>query len=91
MTNNALTPTPITPEALADLVCKNAKSGKWLSATYSVKAANRAPVAVGIKAHGLWVQRIECCGLVDGVPGQKTQKALKAQLVDLLTRMIDAL
>ena len=83
--------TPITPEALADLVCKNAKSGKWLSATYSVKVANRAPVAVGIKAYGLWVQRIECCGLVDGVSGQKTQKALKAQLVDLLTRMTNAL
>lgn len=85
------TPTPFTPEDLADLVCKNAKSGKWLRGTYSVKVANRAPVAVGIKAYGLWVQRIECCGLVDGVPGQKTQKALKAQLVDLLTRMTNAL
>ena len=81
----------ITPEALADLVCKNAKSGKWLSATYSVEVANRAPVAVGIKAYGLWVQRIECCGLIDGVSEQKTQKALKAQLIDLLTRMTNAL
>ena len=86
-----MTITTHTPETLADLVCKNAKSGKWLSATYSVTVAGRAPVAVGIKAYGLWVQRLECCGLVEGVSGQKTQKALKAQLVDLLTRMIDAL
>ena len=86
-----MTITTHTPETLADLVCKNAKSGKWLSATYLVTVAGRSPVAVGIKAHGLWVQRLECCGLVEGVSGQKTQKALKAQLVDLLTRMTDAL
>ena len=77
-----------TPKEIADAICANAKTGKWLSCTFSMETDDPArPQKVGVKAYGLWVQRIECAGMVDGIPAQRTQKALRAAVLDLLTRM----
>ena len=79
--------TTSTPKDIADAICANAKTGKWLSCTFSMKTEYQDTLKVGVKAYGLWVQRIECAGMVDGIPEQRTQKALRAAVLDLLTRM----
>ena len=77
-----------TPKEIADAICANAKTGKWLSCTFDMETDDpMGAIAVGIKAYGLWVQRIECAGMVDGIPEQRTQKALRAAVLDLLTRV----
>lgn len=80
-------------QEIAQAVADNAKSGKWLSCTFQLDCpgAVGGTVAVGIKAFGKWVQRVECAGLVDGVPEQKTLKALKEQTADLITAMVASL
>jgi len=80
-------------EQIADAVVANAKTGKWLNCTFELEGPGYFghPVRVGIKAYGKWVQRIECCGLVDGVLEQKTLKALKAEVVAALTNMTSKL
>ena len=72
---------------IADAVAANAKTGKWLNCTFTLDDGNK----VGIKAYGKWVQRIECCGLVDGVCEQKTLKALKAEVISTITSMTSKL
>ena len=77
-----------TPQQIADAICANAKTGERLSCTVSMETDDPAhPQKVGVKAYGLWVQRIECAGMVDGIPEQRTQKALRAAVLDLLARM----
>ena len=77
-----------TPKDIADAICANAKTEKWLSCTFDMETDDpMGAIAVGVKAYGLWVQRIECAGMVDGIPEQRTQKALRAAVLDLLTRM----
>lgn len=71
----------ITPDALADLVVANVKTNKWLSATFDVEGM---PAKVGIKAFGRWVQIIECCGMRSDVPETKTNKALRAGVLEQL-------
>ena len=71
----------MTLEQLADAIVANAKTGKWLSATVAVDGM---PAGVGVKAYGRWVQRIECCGITTGVTEQKTNKALRAAVLDEL-------
>lgn len=75
-------------EDVVEEVVKNANSGKWLSCTFRVEAPDGTEHGLGIKAFGKWVQRVEVCGLVDGLPERKTLKALRASLTDLLTRML---
>lgn len=73
-------------EEIAQAVVDNVKTGKWLSCTFTLEHPN-APggeLSVGVKAFGRWVQRIECAGLIDGLPEYKTNKALKAGVVGLL-------
>jgi len=63
-----------TPEAFAADVAKEAKAA-WVNGTYDVNGQ-----AVGIKAYGKWVQRINCNCLTDG--GEfATQTAMKAFIV----------
>lgn len=83
----------VTVEQIAQAVADNAKSGKWLSCTYQIAhpQAVGGAVTVGVKAFGKWVQRVECVGLVDGLPEQKTLKALKAQVIGLINGMLQSL
>jgi hypothetical protein len=77
----------VTVDQLCAIVAQNAKSKKWISCTFKVQT-DRGVFPVGVKAYGLWVQRVECLAMCDGVPEQKTQRALRAQLAELLTRML---
>jgi hypothetical protein len=70
----------MTLDQLADTIVANVKTGKWLSATFDVDGMP----GVGVKAYGRWVQRIECCGVTTGVAAQKTNKALRAAVLDEL-------
>jgi len=80
----------VTVEQIAQAVADNAKTNKWLSCTYQVAhpQAVGGTIAVGVKAFGKWVQRIQCAGLVDGIPEQKTLKALKAQVIEHIGGMM---
>jgi hypothetical protein len=74
----------MTIDDLTKLVATNAKTKQWLNCTYQIDGF---PAGVGIKAFGLWVQRVECCGIADSVPEQKTQRALRAALTETLQGM----
>ena len=76
-----------TIETIVKAVSDNAKSGKWLSCTFTVQHEGEA-VAIGVKSYGKWVQRIECRGMVDGIPEQKTLRDLKAKTIDLINAML---
>ena len=80
----------LTIEQFATLATDNAKSAKWLSCTMPVEH-NGAVYQVGIKSYGKWVQRIECCGITDGVPEQKTLKAMKAGIVAAVESILRSL
>lgn len=63
-----------TPEEFARDVAKHSR-GAWVNGTFDVNGQ-----FVGIKAYGLWVQRISCNCLTDG--GEfKTQAAMRAFIV----------
>ena len=70
------------------MITSNAKTNQWVNCTVPVEyTTNTGEVRifkVGIKAFGLWVQRLEINGLVSSIPEQRTQKALKAALTDEL-------
>lgn len=74
----------MTPQELADQIVANVKTNKWLSATFDIDSL---PHRVGVKAYGRWVQRIECCGIYDSIPEQKTNKALRAAVIETLDRI----
>ena len=76
-----------TIQDIVNAVAANAKSQKWLSCTFQVTTPD-GTFPVGVKAYGKWVQRIECCGLVDGGSEHKTLQALKAETEKLLQRML---
>lgn len=76
-------------EQFVNQVTNNAKTKQWLSCTESVERADGQCFAVGIKAYGKWVQRIECGSYVDGIAEQKTIKALKEQLTALVTQLLN--
>lgn len=77
-----------TIEQVVQEVANNAKLGKWLSCRYDVSLPDGTTKALGVKAYGKWVQRVELCGMVDGIPEQKTLKALKEKLADLINNMV---
>lgn len=68
----------LTPEQFVARVAANVKQKTWLNETVQV---NGEPV--GIKAYGLWVQRLTYKGLSDGAEFH-TQKALKQWLLSAL-------
>ena len=63
------------------------KDKKWLSCTYRINTDNGI-FSFGVKAFGLWVQRVECCGLTDSIPEQKTVKAFKEAFTKLFNSMV---
>lgn len=56
-----------------------AKAKRWLSCTYRINT-DKGILPLGIKAFGKWVQIVQCCGISDSIPEQKTWKAAKAEL-----------
>lgn len=63
-----------TPEEFARDVAKESR-GAWINGTYMVNGQ-----AVGIKAYGKWIQRINCNCLTDS-GDFPTQKAMRAFIV----------
>ena len=78
---------PHTIEQVAQAIADNVKTKQWLSCTFQV-VTERGTFSVGVKAFGKWVQRIECLDMVDGIPEQKTVKAVRAESMALITRML---
>ena len=69
------------------MVLDNTKTNQWLSCTVPVQY-NDKTYNVGIKAFGLWVQRLEVNGITATVPEQKTKAALTARLTTELADML---
>lgn len=86
-------PQGLTVDQFAQAVADNAKTGKWLSCTFQLAhpEAVGGLVPIGIKAYGRWVQRIECQGIRDTIPEQKTLKAFKAAIVDSVNALFRSL
>ena len=81
-----------TVEEIAAAIVANSKAGNgWLSCRFPVELPDGTRQSVGIKAFGKWVQRIECCGFVDGLPEQRTQRDLRAKVVEKITHMMGLL
>lgn len=70
-----------------NMVAYNSKSGLWLSCTAPVQY-NDKTFNVGIKAFGLWVQRLEVNGITATVPEQKSKAALIVLLTTELSDML---
>ena len=67
------------------LVKSNAKTGRWLSGTYTVEGK-----PVGVKAYGLWVQvcAVEGAPRFGGSMGHKAQTAMAGELDEYLARYL---
>ena len=77
----------MTVSEFARMVLENSKSGQWLNCTAPVQY-NDKTFNVGIKAFGLWVQRLEVNGITATVPEQKTKAALLALLITELSDLL---
>lgn len=77
----------MTLDEFIKIVVSNAKTRKWLNCTTTVQHEGVA-YSIGIKAFGLWVQRIQINGLMSDVSEQKTQKAFTAALTSELRIMM---
>lgn len=77
----------MTPSDLIETIVANAPKRVWLSSTFQI-TTERGTFGVGVKAYGKWVQRIECCGLCDGTTEHKTLKAFRADITQLLNRIL---
>lgn len=76
-------------QILADIIAAK-KSNKWLSCTYRINT-DKGIFSLGVKAYGLWVQRLECCNLCDTIPEQKTIKAFKLEFMNSINSIIRSL
>lgn len=83
----------VTVEQIAQAVADNAKTGKWLSCTFQLAhpQAVGGAVPIGLKAYGKWVQVMQCYTVRDGIPEQKTLKALKAAVIEHINGMLYSL
>lgn len=79
----------LTPSEVAIRIADNAKYKQWLSCTFQV-SRSQGVFSVGVKAYGKWVQRIECGGVSDGLPEQRTIKALRAESEAMINRILDS-
>ena len=83
--NRPILPNPsMTKEDFYKLLKSNAKTGKWLNGTYDVEG-----VSVGVKANGLWIQRLQIEGVphyLGGSMGHKTQKAMIEEVSEYLDK-----
>jgi hypothetical protein len=69
------------------MVTDNSKTGQWLSCTAPVQFDNKT-FNVGIKAFGLWVQRLEVNGMTATVPEQTSRASLTVLLITELSDML---
>lgn len=75
----------MTIEQFIKMILQNVKSKQWLNCTESVTLDNGQNVSIGVKAFGLWVQRLECNGRMDSSSmALTTQKELKQWLNDAI-------
>ena len=65
-----------------DMVVKESKNQKWHIAYHEVNG-----IQVGIKQYGKWIQILSANSFKDGIPEQKTQKALREKVESLLIAM----
>lgn len=77
----------MTVDEFVKMVVSNAKTKRWVNCTVPVEYGSRV-YGVGIKAFGLWVQRVEVNGVHGDVNEHKTQKGLTAELTATLTGML---
>ena len=80
----------MTPEALVDALVKHSKTKTWFSQFVDITLPDGTVKTLGIKAYGLWVQRMTCGGLCDGgSSGIHTIRQFKADTLDLIRRVTD--
>ena len=77
----------MTVSEFARMVLDNTKTDQWLNCTVPVQYDDKT-FNVGIKAFGLWVQRLEVNGITATVPEQKTKAALLALLITELSDLL---
>ena len=77
----------MTVSEFAKMVLDNTKTDQWLNCTVPVQYDDKT-FNVGIKAFGLWVQRLEVNGITATVPEQKTKAALLALLITELSDLL---
>lgn len=77
----------MTVSEFAKMVLDNTKTDQWLNCTVPVQYDDKT-FNVGIKAFGLWVQRLEVNGITATMPEQKTKAALLALLITELSDLL---
>jgi hypothetical protein len=77
-------------EELAADIAKHASTNTWWNCTTLIRY-KRQDFQVGVKAFGLWAQRIEVDGLVTNVGECRTQKAFKESFRGEAVKLFDAL
>jgi hypothetical protein len=77
----------MTIEELATLIAQNAKTKQWLNGSYKIDTP-KGELIIGVKAFGLWVQRVQYQGKYDSVSEQKTQKAFKEEFIRITNALI---
>ena len=78
-----------TVQEISQIVADNAKTKKWLSASYPV-LTDIGPQNIGIKSFGKWVQLIQINQFKDGLPELKTIRAVKIETEKLIKALIHA-
>jgi len=68
-------------------VIAHAKTNTWWNCTVEVSHGGKIHT-VACKAFGLWVQRVECCGIRSDVQECKTQKAFRLALTNELEKLL---
>lgn len=59
------------------LVIASSKTNQWFSIVETLENGQH----IALKGFGRWIQRLETQGYVESIPEQKTQKALKSELL----------
>lgn len=79
-----------TVDQFVEMICANVKTNRWLSCTETVQRSDGQCFSVGVKSYGRWVQVMECGAYRDGLPEQKTIKALRDRAQKLVTALLNA-
>ena len=74
---------------LLDIVAAR-KAKKWVCCTYRINT-DKGIFSLGGKVYGWWAQRIECCGITDTIPEQKTIKAFSKLFFDSVNSIVRSL
>lgn len=80
-----------TIDTLTACIVDNARGGalRWLSATFLVDYKGQC-FAVGVKAYGKWVQRIECCGITSSTVEVRTLRDFEDRVRTELSGVLSA-